>query len=221
MPLFHSAWRRHLLALGLYSLLAVLLTWPLILHLTTHVPGVPQWAFDESTFVWNIWQFKHALIDNLQSPLHSELIWFPLGIDLILYTYNFYHVLAAMPLALAVNLPFASNITLLASTVLSGYGTWLLVSYLLKRVETGDWRLGQPDASRPQSPNSNHQSPVITLRPAAPELVVHLLNSRHGDVQFFPTAHRRRLVSNFHTQLSQKMEKIQFCSIVTAIGIQA
>ena len=31
-----------------------------------------------------------------------------------------------------------SNITLLASTVLSGYGTWLLVSYLLKRVETGD-----------------------------------------------------------------------------------
>jgi hypothetical protein len=127
--------RRHLLALGLYSLLAVLLTWPLILHLTTHVPGVPQWAFDESTFVWNIWHFKHALIDNLQSPLHSELIWFPLGIDLILYTYNFYHVLAAMPLALAVNLPFASNVTLLASTVLSGYGTWLLVSYLLTKLE--------------------------------------------------------------------------------------
>ena len=139
MPLFRSAWRRHLLALGLYSLLALLLTWPLILHLTTHVPGVPQWAFDESTFVWNIWHFKHALIDNLQSPLHSELIWFPLGIDLILYTYNFYHVLAAMPLALAVNLPFASNVTLLASTVLSGYGTWLLVSYLLVRLR--DWEI--------------------------------------------------------------------------------
>ena len=169
MPLFHSTWRRHLLALGLYSLLAVLLTWPLLLHLTTHAPGVPQWAFDESTFVWNIWQFKHALIDNLQSPLHSELIWFPLGIDLILYTYNFYHVLAAMPLALAVNLPFASNVTLLASTVLSGYGTWLLVSYLLLRLEIGDWRVGQPVApiskspyrSISQSPISNLQSPVF------------------------------------------------------------
>jgi hypothetical protein len=163
MPLFRSAGRRHLLALGLYSLLAVLLTWPLILHLTTHVPGVPQWAFDESTFVWNIWQFKHALIDNLQSPLHSELIWFPLGIDLILYTYNFYHVLAAMPLALAVNLPFASNVTLLASTVLSGYGTWLLVSYL--RLRLRDWeikRLEIQGASIAQSLNrSILQSPIF------------------------------------------------------------
>ncbi len=159
-----SGARRHLLALGLYSLLTVLLTWPLILHLTTHVPGVPQWAFDESTFVWNIWYFQHALIDNLQSPLHSELIWFPLGIDLILYTYNFYHVLAAMPLALAVNLPFASNVTLLASTVLSGYGTWLLVSYLLLRLENRDWRLEHRDAPFTQSPISNLQSPISSLQ---------------------------------------------------------
>ena len=117
----------HLGVLGLYLLLAIALTWPLVTHIATHVPGVPQWAFDESTFVWNIWYFKHALIDNLASPLHSELIYYPLGIDLVLYTYNFYHVLAALPLALAVNLPFGSNVTLLASTVLSGYGTFLLV----------------------------------------------------------------------------------------------
>ena len=169
MPLFRSAWRRHLLALGLYSLLAVLLTWPLSLHLTTHVPGVPQWAFDESTFVWNIWQFKHALIDNLQSPLHSELIWFPLGIDLILYTYNFYHVLAAMPLALAVNLPFASNVTLLSSTVLSGYGTWLLVSYLLMRLS--DWeieRLGDSPADRLGAPIPQSLNRLISQSPNLP-----------------------------------------------------
>ena len=165
-----SGARRHLLALSLYSLLTLLLTWPLLLHMTTHVPGVPQWAFDESTFVWNIWQFKHALIDNLQSPLHSELIWFPLGIDLILYTYNFYHVLAAMPLALAVNLPFASNITLLASTVLSGYGTWLLVSYLLMRLSDGEYKrleiqgasvAQSPNRSISQSPTSHLQSPIF------------------------------------------------------------
>jgi len=133
----HSARRRgswpvHAVVLGLYSLLALGLTWPLVTHLATHLPGIPQWAFDESTFVWNIWAFKDALIDNLRTPLHSELIWYPLGIDLVLYTYNFYHVLAALPLALAVNLPFASNVSLLASTVLSAYGTWLLVDYLLR-----------------------------------------------------------------------------------------
>ncbi|MBK8049386.1 MAG: hypothetical protein IPK16_21080 [Anaerolineales bacterium] len=130
-PSMRWRWAPHALALLLFSVLALVLTWPLASNLTTHVPGVPQWAFDESTFVWNIWYFKHALIDNLRSPLQSDLIWYPLGIDLVLYTYNFYHVLVALPLALAVNLPFASNVTLLASTVLSGYGTWLLVVYLL------------------------------------------------------------------------------------------
>jgi hypothetical protein len=128
--------------LGLYLLLAVGLTWPLAAQIATHVPGVPQWAFDESTFVWNIWYFKHSLIDNLATPLHSELIYYPLGIDLVLYTYNFYHVLAALPLALAFNLPFASNVTLLASTVLSGYGTFLLVRDSAGR--RSGWRLGSP-----------------------------------------------------------------------------
>ena len=122
--------RAHLLVLLAYSALALLLTWPLARHITTHVPGMPQWAFDEATFVWNVWYFKHSAIDTLTSPLHSNLIYYPLGIDLILYTYNFYHALAALPLALATNLVFASNVTLLASTVLSAYGTWLLVRYL-------------------------------------------------------------------------------------------
>ncbi|MBU6348953.1 MAG: hypothetical protein KGS73_02230 [Chloroflexi bacterium] len=132
-PFLRTAARRHLLVVGLLTALSLLLSWPLPAQLSTHVPGVPQWAFDEATFVWNIWHFKHALIDHLRSPLHSELIWYPLGIDLVLYTYNFYHVLAALPLALATSLPLASNVTLLASTVLSGYGTWLLASSLLAK----------------------------------------------------------------------------------------
>ncbi|MDQ3248901.1 MAG: hypothetical protein M3Q45_06780, partial [Chloroflexota bacterium] len=130
---FHSGVHGRVLAF--YTALTLLLTWPLTAHLTTHVPGIAQWAFDESTFVWNIWYLKHALVDRLSSPLHTELIWYPLGIDLVLYTYNFYHALFAQPLALAVNLPFGSNIALLCSTILSGYGTFLLVRYLLAKEE--------------------------------------------------------------------------------------
>ncbi len=128
-----SAPATHRLVLALYTLLALLLTWPLLPKILTHVPGVAQWAFDESTFLWNIWYFKRTLLDGLQSPLHSELIWYPLGIDLILYTYNFFHAIIAQPLLVAVNLPFASNIALLISTILSGYGTFLLVRYLFSR----------------------------------------------------------------------------------------
>lgn len=130
-----AAARRHLASLAVYGLLSVLLSWPLAARLNSHVPGIEQWAFDESTFVWNIWQFKHALIDQLGNPLHTELVYYPLGIDLVLYTYNFYHVLAALPLALAGSLPLASNLALLASTTLSGYGAYLLVHWLLREEE--------------------------------------------------------------------------------------
>ena len=126
-----SRLRLHLIVLALYSLLALLLSWPLLSKMGTAVPGVPQWAFDESTFLWNAWYLKHALVYNLSSPLHTDLIWYPLGIDLVLYTYNFFHALLAQPLMAAVNLPFASNLALLTSAALSGYGVFLLVLYLL------------------------------------------------------------------------------------------
>ncbi len=141
MPKRESLW-----VLGLFSLLALILSWPLPLHIFDFVPGAAQWAYDESTFIWNIWYFKHALIDSLASPLHSDLIYYPLGIDLILYTYNFFNALVAQPLHLAIGLVFSSNVTVLFSTVLSGYGAFLLARYVLanhiftddRRPTTGD-----------------------------------------------------------------------------------
>lgn len=138
-----AAMRRNVLVFAGFLVLAALLWWPLPLHITSHVPGVPQWAYDEATFVWNIWHFKDAAIDGLRSPLTTDLVYYPLGVDLILYTYNFYHVLASLPLALATNLPFASNVSLLLSTALSGFGTWLLARWVLRRQgvtpSTAEW----------------------------------------------------------------------------------
>ncbi len=119
--------------LAICTLLAGALSWPLVAHLSDRVPGTATWAFDESTFLWNIWYFKHALLDLHTSPLHTELIWFPLGTNLILYTFNFFNALIALPLDLAATLPLASNLTLLLSTVLSGFGTYLLALYVLHR----------------------------------------------------------------------------------------
>jgi len=127
--------RAHRAVLSLFIILTIIFSWPLIGRIFTHVPGVAQWAFDESTFVWNIWYFKHSVVDQLSSPLHSDLIYYPLGIDLVLYTYNFFHAILSQPLFLATNLPFASNVSLLFSTIMSGYGTFLLVRYLLGKEE--------------------------------------------------------------------------------------
>lgn len=150
--------RFHRWALGFFALLTVALSWPLPLHIFDFVPGVAQWAFDESTFVWNIWYFKYALIDNLSTPLHSDLIYYPLGMDLILYTYNFFNALIAQPLHLAAGLVFSSNATVLFSTALSGYGAFLLARYLL----AADGR-GQRADGGGLTPSSRHSVILSSL----------------------------------------------------------
>ena len=48
MHLFAIVRRRpHRAALALFSILTLALTYPLVTHLTTHVPGSATWAFDE------------------------------------------------------------------------------------------------------------------------------------------------------------------------------
>jgi len=120
-------------ALALYTLLAVSLTWPVIAHITTHIPGSTVWAFDEATFVWNMWWFKYSLLDLAQSPLHTDYIFYPLGIDLVLYTFNFLNAILGLPLLMTLPLPLASNLVILFAYVMSGYGTYLLVLHLLVR----------------------------------------------------------------------------------------
>jgi hypothetical protein len=136
-------------ALALFALLAVIMTWPLAANLSSRVPGTATWAFDESTFLWNNWYLQHALLDLHTSPLHSELIWFPLGIDLVLYTFNFTNAALALPLQLVLNLPLASNLTLLLATVLSSLGAYLLAAEALQGdAFAGLWRVQRRSGSQ-------------------------------------------------------------------------
>jgi len=129
-----SRTRASWIVLGVFVVLTLILTWPVASFLGSRMPGTATWAFDESTFGWNIWYFKHALLDLRSSPLHTELIWYPLGIDLVLYTFNFFNAIIALPLLLATNVPLASNVTVLLATILSGFGAYLLTCYVLRSV---------------------------------------------------------------------------------------
>lgn len=130
--------RDHLAVAAFYLIGGALLRWPLPLHLTTHVPGSATWAFDEYTFIWNLWWFKAALLRFGTNPLHSDFIFHPLGIELVLYTYNLFNALLAFPLLDLLGLPLTSNLILLGMTALSGWGIFLLVRWLLIGPWSGD-----------------------------------------------------------------------------------
>jgi hypothetical protein len=126
--LSQSAWKRHLLVIGLYSLMALTLTYPLALHFTTHVPGD---GGDDPALAWNLWWVKYALLDLGTNPFHCSYMFHPIGINLVFYTLTVLNALISIPLQVTFGLIPASNIVLLSSFVLGGYGTFLLVRHLL------------------------------------------------------------------------------------------
>ncbi len=129
--------RIHAAVVALYALLAVVFTWPLVQHLVSHVPGSYTWAFDEYTFLWNRWWLRYSLLNLGQNPLYSTHTFYPLGISLVPYTYNLFNAVISLPLQPFLPLPAISNLTFLLSTVLSAYGTFLLVLYLVPDVRAG------------------------------------------------------------------------------------
>jgi hypothetical protein len=101
----------HVFVLAFYSVLAVVVTWPLVQHLGTHVPGSDTWAYDEYTFIWNSWWLRHSLFDLGQNPLYTTHIFYPVGISLVLHTYNLFNaLLSPLPQAF-LSLPVISNLT--------------------------------------------------------------------------------------------------------------
>jgi hypothetical protein len=119
----------HILVLGIYTLLALLLTWPLVTHFTTHVPGD---GIDDPALAWNLWWIKERLVDQRNLDIfHADWMFFPIEINLGFYTLTPLNGLLSLPLQGAFSLITATNLLLLSSYVLAGYGTFLLVRYLV------------------------------------------------------------------------------------------
>ncbi len=89
--------RRALAHLVLYAGAAVLLTWPLCLHLGSRV--LDDGTLDGFQFTWDLWWTRVALLDLHTSPFHTRQLFFPAGVDL------FWHTLSATTGVLS--LPFA------------------------------------------------------------------------------------------------------------------
>ncbi|MGI6209484.1 MAG: interleukin-like EMT inducer domain-containing protein [Anaerolineae bacterium] len=127
--------RTHLLVLIAYALLSLALTYPVITDPASLVPGSNTWAYDEYTFLWNTWWLKHSVLDLGVSPLHTDMTFHPVGVPLVLYTFNFTGSALGLPVYLAAaNLPLATNVVLWAMLALSGYCTYLLTRYLVFRL---------------------------------------------------------------------------------------
>ncbi|HST05296.1 MAG TPA: hypothetical protein VLQ48_11235 [Chloroflexia bacterium] len=112
-----------------YALLTVFMTWPIAANLATEVPG----GGDAWQHIWNLWWVKHALLTLHTNPYHTDLLYYPDGVNLYFHTLVLTAGLTAIPLQLAgLSLITSYNLILLSTYVLAGLGAFLLCRYLTR-----------------------------------------------------------------------------------------
>ncbi|GAB4259860.1 hypothetical protein [Thermincola ferriacetica] len=110
-----------------YLGLALIMTYPLVLVLTT---GITDDGGDARIFLWNYWWFKKALLELKTNPFVTEYIFYPQGINLTLHTVNLFNVIMVLLLEKVVHNTFlAHNLVVLLSMALAAYGAYRLVFY--------------------------------------------------------------------------------------------
>jgi len=116
-------------ALLLYILFSLVLTYPLISGISTHLGAD---SGDGWQNVWNLWWMKKAVTELRTSPFFTAYLHHPLGTDLSLHTLNPFNGLISIPLQYFFNLITTYNIIELFSFVMTGLGMFLLVRHLTK-----------------------------------------------------------------------------------------
>ncbi|MBN2432172.1 MAG: hypothetical protein JXQ27_11895 [Acidobacteria bacterium] len=108
-----------------YLVLAVLSTYPAVVHLSDRLIG----AGDASLFTWNMWWLKYSLV-SLIHPFCHNFVYFPAGLCNYLHTWNLPVTLASIPLQPFLSLVTVYNLSALLSFVLAGLGMFRLGRYL-------------------------------------------------------------------------------------------
>lgn len=119
--------------LALYFALTVVMTLPLALYWRT---SMPAGAGDLWQNYWNLWWWKKCLVGGL-NPLHSPVLFFPAGADLVFHTHSPFNQILAMPVNLAFGEAAAYNFCVFFALTLSGFGTYLLVRELTGSAPAG------------------------------------------------------------------------------------
>lgn len=126
--------RLNITVIFLYLLFTLLFTFPLFLKICTSTP-LGDGSGDQFQSMWMFWWFKTALFNLKTPPLYTDFVFYPCGSSLI-YHMPIFLSLLALPFqylfSSPANLVISYNFILMFTFVLSGFGAYLLIKYLVK-----------------------------------------------------------------------------------------
>ncbi len=110
----------------IYAGLAILASWPLATHLSTHLPSNSN---DSLVHFWNAWWVQQALQDG-HFPYFTSNLFYPTGISLVTHNLAWFHIVPWLVLEPLLGGLVAYNVTLLLTLTFCGCACFAL-SYKL------------------------------------------------------------------------------------------
>jgi hypothetical protein len=121
-----GALRRRAPVLALYLLLALVVTFPLVLHFSSALPGDGRDAWQN---YWDYWWLRMA-IGEWRNPYQTSLLYAPYGAPLYLHTLNPFNGLVTLPIQIIFGLTAAYNSVVILSLTLAAFFASLLVGHV-------------------------------------------------------------------------------------------
>ena len=106
-----------------FGILAVVWSWPLAWHLSTHLPG--SGIGDNVVFAWNFWWMRTALASGTDF-FRTSFLFAPVGADLTLHTHTALTAFVGATVLRQLSVVAALNVTILVSLALNGFCAYML-----------------------------------------------------------------------------------------------
>lgn len=120
--------KQYFAAFAVYLLITLVLFNQIFFHIFTYAPGSSSQTYLN---LWSLWWVNHAVFSMHQNIWHTNLLFFPIGSNLIFQNLSPLGAILVMPFQL-INNVLAYNILLLLSFALSGLGMFIFSFYILK-----------------------------------------------------------------------------------------
>ena len=114
-----------------YVLLTLAFTWPLVLHLETHLTGPV--GGDTGVYVWNQWVFRQEVLNERLPLFTQEIFSLTRPANLSLHNYTIFQDLLALPLLGPLGVVTTFNIVYLLMIVITGYAAFRLALHVTGR----------------------------------------------------------------------------------------
>lgn len=123
--------RQSIYALGGYTILALILTYPLILKANTHIVGISSARMGGGSdyFGWlNIlWWFDKAATELFINPSYNSYVYYPVGMDHSIGSFLAFHLI---PITHILGTVATYNVYVIVTFIFSGFSAYLLAKFL-------------------------------------------------------------------------------------------